>query len=202
MYESDDGVRRDSSMEKLGQLKPFFDKKFGSVTAGNSSQVTDGACLLILASADAVKKYKLPVLAKIVSTQWAGLDPAEMGLGPVYASTELMNRENLSINDIDYWELNEAFAAQVLGCVAAWEDAEYCQKYLGLPGAFGKVDLNKLNIDGGGIALGHPVGSSGARIVLHLANVLKRKGARRGMATICIGGGQGGAMLIENVAEV
>src|SRR4029077_4576405 len=117
--------------------KPFFDKKFGSVTAGNSSQVTDGATLLLLASKEAVEKYHLPVLAKIIDAEWAGLDPAEMGLGPVYASTKLLKRYNLTLQDIDYWEINEAFAAQVLGCVAAWESDEYCQKYLGLEGALG-----------------------------------------------------------------
>jgi acetyl-CoA C-acetyltransferase len=199
---SDDGVRRDTSVEKLATLKPFFDKKFGSVTAGNSSQVTDGAALLLLASKDAVKKYQLPVIARIVDVEWAGLDPAEMGLGPVYATTALLRRYNLNMDEIDFWEINEAFAAQVLGCVAAWKSDEYCRDYLGLEKAFGSLPRDRLNIDGGAIALGHPVGASGARIVLHLANVLKRKNARRGVATICIGGGQGGAMLIENVSEV
>ena len=200
-FTQDDGVRRDSSVEKLATLKPFFDKKYGSVTAGNSSQVTDGAALLLLASKDAVKKYKLPVLARIVDVEWAGLEPAEMGLGPVYASTALLKRYNLRLDDIDYWELNEAFAAQVLGCVAAWEDEKYCQDHLGLDKAFGKINPERLNVDGGAVALGHPVGASGARIVLRLANILKREGAKRGVATICIGGGQGGAMLIENVSD-
>ena len=201
-FVQDDGVRRDSTIEKLATLKPFFDKKFGNVTAGNSSQVTDGSAMLLLASKDAVKKYQLPVLARIVDVEWAGLDPAEMGLGPVYASTALLKRYNLRKDDIDYWEINEAFAAQVLGCLAAWEDDEYCKQYLGLDKAFGKIDQNRLNVDGGAIALGHPVGASGARIVLRLVNILKRENAQRGVATICIGGGQGGAMLIENVSEV
>lgn len=202
VFEKDDGVRADSTEEKLATLKPFFDKKFGSVTAGNSSQVTDGAALLLLASADAVKKYNLPVLAKIVDTQWAGLDPAEMGLGPVYATEELMKAQHLTANDIDYWEINEAFAAQVIGCLSAWESDEYCREFLGRDKAFGKIDPSKLNVDGGAIALGHPVGASGARIALHLAEVLKRENGKKGVATICIGGGQGGAMLIENVSGV
>jgi acetyl-CoA C-acetyltransferase len=201
-YTSDDGVRRDTTMEKLGTLKPIFDKRFGNVTAGNSSQVTDGAALLLLASKEAVKKYQLPVLARIVDAEWAGLDPAEMGLGPVYASTALLQRYGLRLDDIDYWEINEAFAAQVLGCVAAWDNDDYCRKNLGLDKAFGRIDPARLNIDGGAIALGHPVGASGARIVLRLVEILKRKQAQRGIATICIGGGQGGAMLIENVSEV
>lgn len=201
-YLKDDGIRVDSSMEKLATLKPFFDKKFGSVTAGNSSQISDGAALLLLASKEAVQKYNLPVLAKIVDVEWAGLDPAEMGLGPVYATSKLLDRTRLQMNDIDYWEINEAFAAQVLGCVAAWENDEYCRKFLNRDHALGKLDRSRLNVDGGAIALGHPVGASGARIVLHLAEVLRRNNAKKGIATICIGGGQGGAMLIENVSEV
>jgi acetyl-CoA C-acetyltransferase len=199
---ADDGVRRDTTLDKLSTLKPIFDKKFGTVTAGNSSQVTDGAALLLLASKEAVKKYNLPVLARIVDTEWAGLDPAEMGLGPVYASTLLMRRYNLRMEDIDFWEINEAFAAQVLGCIAALEDENYCREFLDLDSAMGKIDMARLNVDGGAIAIGHPVGASGARIVLRLIDVLKRQNAKRGIATICIGGGQGGAMLIENVSEV
>jgi acetyl-CoA C-acetyltransferase len=201
-YTADDGVRRDTTLEKLGTLKPIFDKRFGNVTAGNSSQVTDGAALLLLASKEAVLKYNLPVLARIVDTQWAGLDPAEMGLGPVYASAALLQRYNLQLDDIDYWEINEAFAAQVLGCVAALESEDYCRKNLGMDKAFGRIDPARLNVDGGAIALGHPVGASGARIVMRLVDIMKRNQAKRGVATICIGGGQGGAMLIENVSEV
>lgn len=201
-YLADDGVRQDTSMEKLATLKPFFDKKFGSVTAGNSSQVTDGAALLLLASKEAVQKYKLPVLARLVDVEWSGLDPSVMGLGPVYAATGLLKRYNLRREDIDYWEINEAFAAQVLGCLAAWEDEKFCRDNLGLDKAFGKIDPSRLNVDGGAIALGHPVGASGARIVLRLIDILKRENAKRGIASICIGGGQGGAMLIENVSEV
>jgi acetyl-CoA C-acetyltransferase len=199
-YMADDGVRADSSMEKLATLKPFFDKKFGSVTAGNSSQVSDGAAMLLLASEEAIKKYDLPVLARIVDVTWAGVDPAEMGLGPVYATSELLRKQHLKMENIDYWEINEAFAGQVLGCLAAFQDTDYCRKYLGLSNAMGTIDKEKLNVDGGAIAIGHPVGASGARIVLHLANVLKRENAKRGVATICIGGGQGGAMLIENIS--
>ena len=200
-FTEDDGVRRDTTLEKLASLKSIFDKKFGLVTAGNSSQVTDGAALVLLASIDAVKKYQLPVLARVVDVAWAGVDPAEMGLGPVYASAELLKRHGLRREDIDYWEINEAFAAQIIGCQAAWDSADYCREYLGLTTAFGKIDTDRLNINGGAIALGHPVGASGARIVLQLAHILKREGAKRGVATICIGGGQGGALLIENSIE-
>lgn len=195
-----DGRNFNHSLNLL--LKSFFDKKFGSVTPGNSSQISDGAAILLLASKDAIQKYNLPVLAKIVDVVWAGVDPAEMGLGPVYATHKLLQRQQLKMDDIDYWEINEAFAAQVLGCVRAWADDEYCRKNLGLSHALGELDRTKLNIDGGAIALGHPVGASGARISLHLANILRRKNANKGIATICIGGGQGGAMLIENVSGV
>ena len=157
---------------------------------------------MILASKEAVLKYRLPVLAKIVDVQWAGLEPASMGLGPVHACTPILERHHLQLNDIDFWEINEAFATQVLGCIAAWKDDTYCKTQLGLPGALGALDLARLNIDGGGVAMGHPVGASGARIILHLAHVLKRKQAKRGMAAICIGGGQGGAVMIENVDRV
>lgn len=197
LYEFDDGVRQDSSMEILAKLKPFFDKKFGLVTAGNSSQISDGAAMLLLASEEAVKKYHLPILGRIVDTQWAGLDPEVMGLGPVFATTPLLQRQKLALQDIDYWEINEAFAAQVLACLAAWQDDAFCQKQLGLEAALGAINPDRLNVDGGAVALGHPVGASGARIVLHLLEVLKARQAKRGIATLCIGGGQGGAMLVE-----
>jgi acetyl-CoA C-acetyltransferase len=200
-YDHDDGVRPESSVEKLAKLRPVFDRKYGSVTAGNSAQVTDGATLLLLASEDAVRKHKLPVLAKIVDSQWAGLDPAVMGMGPVHAMSPIMDRQQLAISDIDYWEINEAFATQVLGCVEAWKDDDYCRTHLGREKAFGEIPHERLNVDGGGVSLGHPVGASGARIVLHLAKVLQRNNAARGMASLCIGGGQGGAMLIEKAGD-
>jgi len=202
LYDVDTGMRADSTIEKLATLKPMFDRPYGLVTAANSSQITDGAAFLVLASGDAVKKYNLPVLGKIVDTNWAGCDPAYMGLGPVYSTTPLLQRNNLSLADIDYMEINEAFAAQVLGCLKAWESDEFCQKELGLAKALGSFDLNKLNVDGGAIACGHPIGASGARIVLHVLNVLRRTNSKRGIATICIGGGQGGTMLVENVESV
>jgi acetyl-CoA C-acetyltransferase len=193
----DDGVRRDSSMENLAKLKPFFDRKFGNVTPGNSSQITDGAAWLILASEEAVKRHGLTPLGRILDSEWAGLDPAQMGLGPVHAATPILKRNGLRLNDLDFWEINEAFAAQVLGCLAAWKDPKYCKEELGLDSPMGDLDDAKLNVDGGAIALGHPVGASGARIVLHLLKTLKRQNAKRGMASICIGGGLGGAMLLE-----
>jgi len=196
-YTLDDGVRRDSSIENLAKLKPFFDRRYGNVTPGNSSQITDGAAWLILASEDAVKQHGLSPIGRLVDAEWAGLDPAQMGLGPVHAATPILKRHGLKLDSLDYWEINEAFAAQVLGCLAAWKDETYCREQLGLEGAMGEMNEDKLNVDGGAIALGHPVGASGARIVLHMLRLLKRKNAKRGMASICIGGGLGGAMLVE-----
>ncbi len=199
LYAADDGVREDSTAENLAKLRPFFDRKYGNVTAGNSSQITDGAAWLVLASERAVESHGLVPLGRIVDSQWAGLDPAEMGLGPVHAATPILQRHGLGLDDVDAWELNEAFAAQVIACLRAWEDAGYCRDELGLPAALGRLDPARLNVDGGAVALGHPVGASGARIVLHVLNVLRRTGGRRGMAAICIGGGLGGAMLVERV---
>lgn len=199
VYLEDDGVRADSSLEGLAKLKPFFDKKYGRVTPGNSSQITDGAAWLILASEAAVNKWGLEPLGKISDSQWAGLDPAQMGLGPVHAATPILQRNGLGLGDVDAWEINEAFAAQVLGCIAAWESDDYCREQLDLPGALGALDQGRLNVDGGAVALGHPVGASGARIVLHLLHVLRACQAKRGIASICIGGGQGGAMLVETL---
>lgn len=200
VYTEDTGLRRDTDIEQLARLRPVFDRSFGAVTAGNSAQVTDGAAWLLLASESAVDRYQLPVLARLVDCQWAGLDPARMGLGPVHAMTPLLRRHGLALTDIDDWEINEAFAAQVLACLAVWENAEHCRTELGLDGALGRIDPERLNADGGAISIGHPVGASGARITLRLARRLRDRSRRRGIASLCIGGGQGGAMLLENVA--
>ena len=201
VYSDDDGLRRDSDTEKLGKLRPVFDRGYGIVTAGNSAQVTDGAACLLLASSEAVEKYHLPVLGKFVDAHWAGLSPSEMGLGPVHAMTPILQRNALGIADVDYWEINEAFAAQVLACVEAWKNAAYCKEHWNLDAPVGEIPADRLNIHGGGVCIGHPVGASGARIVLHLLNTLKQKQAKRGMASLCIGGGQGGAMLVESAQQ-
>ena len=197
VYDHDDGVRADSSMEKLAKLRPVFDRPIGKVTAGNSAQITDGAAWVLLASEDMVAQHNLPVMGQLVDSQWAGLDPAQMGLGPCYAMAPIMKRHGLDTADIDYFEINEAFAAQVLACLAGWKDADFCRDELGCESAFTAIDEERLNIDGGAVAVGHPVGSSGARIVLHMLKLLQQHDAKRGMASLCIGGGQGGAMLID-----
>lgn len=197
VHARDDGVRPDTSMEKLRELKPVFEPPYGDVTAGNSSQVTDGACWLLVASEAFVSERGLEPLGQIIDSEWAALDPRRMGLGPTLAVTPMMQRQGLSPGDIDVWELNEAFAHQVLACLKAWTDPDFCRDTLGLDGAFGEIDRETLNVDGGAISLGHPVGTSGARIALHALNALKRTGGKRAVATECIGGGQGGAVLLE-----
>ena len=200
LLDSDDGLRADSTQEGLGRLKPVFDPKYGRVTAGNSAQVSDGAACLLLASVEAVTKHGLIPRARIEDVVWAGLDPAQMGLGPAYAIGRLLARRGWDTSDIDAWEINEAFAAQVLACLKALGDADFCREELGRAAPYAPIPPERLNPDGGGIALGHPVGASGARIVLHLLRTLEATDGRRGIASLCIGGGQGGAILIEREA--
>ena len=199
LYEFDDGVRPDSNMQKLAKLRAVFDKPYGKVTAGNSAQISDGAAWLLLASEKAVKQFDLTPLAKLTSCHWAGLDPSEMGLGPVHATDKLLKKNKLGLEDIDYWELNEAFAGQVLACLSAFNDDAYCKEKLNSKKVWGEIDQERINIHGGAVACGHPVGMTGARIVLHMIHTLKQKNAHRGIATLCIGGGQGGAMLVETM---
>lgn len=197
LYPEDDGVRPDSTPGQLSKLKAVFDPPWGNITAGNSSQITDGAAMLLVASEQAVEQHGLQPLGRIVDTQWAALDPAKMGLGPVMASSPILIRHQYTLDDIDLWEINEAFAAQVLACLAAWNDDDWCRQHL-QHSAFGELNMDTLNVNGGAIAIGHPVGASGARIVLQCLSTLHERGLKRGMATICIGGGQGGAMLLES----
>ncbi len=199
VYDHDTGLRPENSVQAVGKLKPAFERPDGKVTAGNSSQISDGASWVILASPAAVEQHALEPLARIVDSEWAALDPAVMGLGPVLASTPLVSRNGLVLDDIGAWEINEAFAAQVLACIEAWSQPEFCRDILDLQLPFGRIDSERLNVDGGAISLGHPVGTSGNRIVIHLAHVMKRLKTRFGVATECIGGGQGGAMLLERV---
>lgn len=195
-YTQDEGYRADSDLEQLGALRPVFDRPTGAVTAGNSAQVTDGAALLLLASEEAVERWGLTVLAQLVDIQWAALDPTEMGLGPVHAMAPLLRRQGLATGDIDIFEINEAFAAQVLACQEVWSDRHYREEVLG-DEPDQPIPDDALNPEGGAIAIGHPVGASGARLALHLALSLKRRGLGLGVASLCIGGGQGGALLLR-----
>ncbi|HSZ85281.1 MAG TPA: thiolase family protein, partial [Puia sp.] len=170
---------RKTSMEKLAALKPAFEKD-GTVTAGNSSGINDGAAALLLASEEAVKKYNLKPLARIVSMAVAGVDPSIMGIGPVPATQKALQRSGLTVNDIDLIELNEAFASQSIACIHD----------LGL-------DLEKVNVNGGAISIGHPLGCSGARISTTLLHEIKRRRSKYGLATMCVGVGQGSAIIYE-----
>lgn len=197
MLDHDDGVRSDTTAASLARLPPVFERPHGALTAGNSATIADGACLLLLASRELVARHGLPVLGRLHAAHWVGLDPREMGLGPAHAIARLLLREGIPLERIDSWEINEAFAGQVLAVVRALADEAVSRHELGWEHAVGEIPRERLNVDGGGISLGHPVGASGARIVLHLLEVLQRRGGGRGIASLCIGGGQGGAMLAE-----
>ena len=193
----DIGIDKDITHDKLARLRPYFDRLNGTVTVGNSCQITDGAASVLLVSEDYAKKNDLKILGYITNYAYAALSPDRMGLGPVYSVSELLNKNGRSINDYDLFEINEAFAAQVIANIKAFKSDEFSQKFLNREKAIGELDTKKLNIDGGAIALGHPVGMSGTRIVLHLLKQLKKKSLKRGIATLCVGGGQGVAVELE-----
>jgi acetyl-CoA acyltransferase len=195
----DSGPRKGQTIEALAKLKPYFDRKFGTVTVGNARPITDGACMTIIASEEGLQKLGLKPLAKIKAHGFAALEPERMGLGPVYATHKLLKRSGLTLKDLGVVEINEAFAAQVMACVRAFESDSFCREKLGANGKLGTIDSALLNPNGGAIAVGHPVGATGARIVLTTALEMKRRGASMGLATLCIGGGQGGAVILENV---
>jgi acetyl-CoA acetyltransferase family protein len=194
---ADDGVRTEQTMEALAKLKPVFDRENGDVTVGNSCQVTDGATALLCMSAAKAKSLGLEPLAFVRGTATAALSPAIMGLGPVHATPIALQKAGLSLGDLDLVEINEAFAAQVLGCLRAFADEDYCRREVGAAGALGVIDVDRLNVNGGAIALGHPIAATGARLVLTLAHELRRRDARYGLATLCVGGGQGQAVVLE-----
>ncbi len=197
MIEEDEGVRKGQTNEALAKLSPYFEKVTGTVTVGNSSQVTDGAAFAVLMRESKAKELGLEPLGYIRDFAFAGMDPTRMGLGPVFASAKVFDKTGLSLQDMELVELNEAFAAQVIGCERAFASDEFSQKYLGREKALGKINRDIINVNGGAIALGHPVGMTGARIIIHLLRELKRRGKNRGLATLCIGGGQGGAVVVE-----
>jgi acetyl-CoA C-acetyltransferase/acetyl-CoA acyltransferase len=193
----DNGIREGQSMEALTKLRPVFDRRHGTVTAGNSSQITDGAAALVLASAVRARELGLPVLGRVRSWGFAGCDPARMGLGPVLATPIALRRAGrVSLDRVELIEINEAFAAQVLACLRAFGSRRFCEEQLG-SGPIGTPDPERLNVNGGAIALGHPVGASGGRIMLTLLREMERRDATLGLATLCIGGGQGGAVVLE-----
>ncbi len=195
----DVGPRAQQSLEQLAKLKPIF-RRGGSVTAGNSCPLTDGATSLVVCSEERLEEICLPgvePLGFISSYAIAGCDPKRMGLGPVFATAKLLKQTGLTMHDFDLIEINEAFAAQVLACVKAFDSKTFARDMLGLSSSLGEVDMTKLNVNGGAIAEGHPVGATGARLVLTLLRALRERGLKRGLATLCIGGGQGYAVMVE-----
>lgn len=193
----DNGIREDQSLEMLAKLKPIFDKKHGSVTAGNSSQVTDGAVAMVVTTRERAAAWGIKPLARIAGSAYAGLEPRRMGLGPVAASAKLLGKLGRGLKDMQLIEINEAFAAQVIACLRVADSDKLSADLLGLPKAPGAVDRSILNVNGGAIALGHPVASSGGRLLLTLAHELRRRSLQTGLASLCVGGGQGAAFVLE-----
>jgi acetyl-CoA C-acetyltransferase len=193
----DDGIRKGQTLAKLARLKPFFDKRNGTVTAGNSSQVTDAAAAVIVMGESEAKNRGLTPLGYLRTYSYSGLDPKRMGLGPVFATHELFGKTGLGMKDIDLVEINEAFGAQVLACLKAFDSKTFAKTDLNNTKAVGAIDPKILNVNGGAIALGHPVGMTGTRLVLTLLHELRNRDLQRGLATLCIGGGQGAALLLE-----
>ncbi|MDT8376307.1 MAG: thiolase family protein [Mariprofundaceae bacterium] len=193
----DEGIRAGQSMEALAKLRPVFEKPLGTVTAGNSSQITDGAAMLLLTHRQKAEAEGWPILGYLHDWAYSGCDPARMGLGPVFATSKLFSGYGLTSRDMATVEINEAFAAQVLACLKVMDSRQFNSKQLGGKVPLGVPDMEKLNVHGGAIAMGHPVGMSGARLVLTLLRQLKHDtGGGLGLATLCIGGGQGGAVLL------
>ena len=193
----DVGPRAGQTMEALGKLKPIFDRRDGTVTVGNACQVTDGAVALLMTDEDSARAEGLEPLGYVRSYACVGLDPARMGLGPVYAIDKLLRQTGLALSDVPLVEINEAFAAQVLACVRAMGSEWWCQEHLSRTSAIGELDMDRLNVNGGAIALGHPVGATGSRLVLTLLHEMKRRNVDLAIAALCVGGGQGAAMLLE-----
>jgi acetyl-CoA C-acetyltransferase/acetyl-CoA acyltransferase len=194
---ADNGPRENQSIEALARLKPYFDRKNGTVTAGNSSQITDGAAALVLMSEKDARARGLEPLGYLREFAYAGLEPERMGLGPVYATRALLDRSGASMSDIRYVEINEAFAAQVIACEIAFGSDTFARQYLGRDRRLGELDRGRMNSQGGAIALGHPVGMTGTRLVIHTLRELRRRKENTGLATLCVGGGQGAALLLE-----
>ena len=201
----DNNLREGLSIEKLRSLKPCFDKKIapgqGTLTPGNSTPLTDGSSAVLLASEEWAKARNLPVLAYITFSEVAAVDffnkKEGLLMAPAYAVPRMLNRAGISLQDFDFYEIHEAFAAQVLCTLKAWEDPKYCKEKLGLDKALGSIDRSKLNINGSSLAAGHPFAATGGRIVATLAKMLAQKGSGRGLISICAAGGQGVVAILE-----
>jgi len=193
----DNGPRDNQTLEALAKLKPFFDKTTGTITAGNSCPITDGAAMVLMMSREKAESLGYKPLVRIRGYAYAGLEPERMGMGPAYSTPIALKRSGLSMKDIGLVELNEAFAAQVMANQKAFDSEAFGTK-IGLPGKIGELKTEILNVNGGAIAVGHPVGATGTRLVLTLMKEMKRRNTEFGLATLCIGGGQGGSVIIEN----
>jgi acetyl-CoA C-acetyltransferase len=203
----DQNLRPDSSVDKLAKLAPAFGKSLGdgaTMTAGNSTPLSDGASAVLLASEEWAAAHKLPVLAYLVDAETAAVDYVHgdrradgLLMAPVYALPRLLERNKLSLQDFDYYEIHEAFASTVLTTLAAWEDEEFCRTRLGLDGALGPIERAKLNVNGSSLAAGHPFAATGGRIVAGLAKQLHERGSGRGLISICAAGGQGVVAILE-----
>ena len=194
----DIGFRGDQSLEALAKMKPYFDRRWGSVTIGNSCQITDGAAALLIVEANTARELGLTPIGRIRDYAYAGCDPARMGLGPVFATSRVLQQTDLKLNDMQLIELNEAFAAQAIACLRKFESPANASAVEGCGlESLGSIYLDRVNVNGGAIALGHPVGATGTRLILTLLQELRRRNLSRGLATLCIGGGQGGAVVVE-----
>ena len=201
--ERDTNLRADSTAEKLAKLKPVFGKgEAATMTAGNSTPLTDGASVVLLASEEWAKERGLPVLAYLTAYETAAVDYVHGGEGllmaPAYAMARMLQREGLSLQDFDFYEIHEAFASQVLATLRAWEDPVFCKERLGLDAPLGEIDRPKLNVNGSSLAAGHPFAATGGRIVNTLAKLLAEKGEGRGVISICAAGGQGVTAILES----
>jgi acetyl-CoA acyltransferase len=196
----DIGPRDGQTLEALAKLKPFFDKQTGTITAGNSCPITDGAAMVLLMSREKAESLGYKPIVRIRSYGFAGLEPERMGLGPAYSTPLALKRAKLELKDMGLVELNEAFSAQVLSCVKALNSDKFAQEKLGLSQKVGEINMDTMNVNGGAIAVGHPVGATGTRLVLTLMKEMKRRDVQFGLATLCIGGGQGGSMILEKEA--
>ena len=194
--EYDNGPRENQTMEALEKLKPFFDRHSGSVTAGNSSQITDGAAALLIMTEEKAEELNFKPLGYLRAFASAGVEPHRMGMGPAHAIPKVLKKAKMKLSDIQAIEINEAFAVQVLACIRALDSKKFTQQF-GYDGYTGAIDSSILNVNGGAIALGHPVGSTGARLILTLLKHMQRNNLNTGLASLCIGGGQGTAVIVE-----
>ena len=197
LISDDNGPRENQTLEALAKLKPYFERYTGTVTAGNSSQITDGACALLIMTEDKAKSLGYEPLGYIRAYTYVGLEPQKMGLGPAYAIPEVLKKAELTLKDMDLIEINEAFAVQVLASLKLLSTKSFIEENFSNHKDLAGFKMDKLNVNGGAVSLGHPVGSTGARMILTILKEMKRRNSKFGLASLCVGGGQGGAFILE-----